>query len=523
MSDFIDPKALAGNFPFIPRGNQAWVLEMVNQLLAKPEIKNIILEAPTGSGKSAIAVAVGRSVQNAFVFTSNKALQDQYLGDFSRFISDLRGRVNYECCSIYEDPKKKGKWIKKKSSCGPGNRCGYHQALDTATTASIVSMNYAAGLCFLNYTPFFPSRKVLICDEAHNLESMLTGFVGIELSEDLLKETYPILYSKERIPEFVTAYEYLPWLELISSRAEEANNNNSALKENEDFQFLMGKISDALTAIEMDSNNFVVVHEDRSPHTQRIKKVHFKPIDVSRYAKGKIFQHATVSVFLSATIGSPDGFCKNLGLKPEETAYIQVPSTFPKENRPIVRDYVGYLSRHNLIESIPRIVEKILGIGAFHSNEKGVIFCPSYSLCIAIYEALPASFRSRVIFPRTAQDKAASIAKHAASTEPTILLSPSMSEGVDLKDDLSRFAILCKIPYPNVGDPIVEARMKRDKKWSDREVIKTIAQSYGRSIRTETDYATFYILDQCFERLLQNNRGEISEYMMEALDPVIRR
>ena len=64
-----------------------------------------------------------------------------------------------------------------------------------------------------------------------------------------------------------------------------------------------------------------------------------------------------------------------------------------------------------------------------------------------------------------------------------------MEEGVDLKDDKSRFQIICKIPYPYLGDELVVQRMKKWNWWYSFETVKTIVQSIGRSIRSETDHA----------------------------------
>jgi Rad3-related DNA helicase len=38
--------------------------------------------------------------------------------------------------------------------------------------------------------------------------------------------------------------------------------------------------------------------------------------------------------------------------------------------------------------------------------------------------------------------------------------SPSMTEGIDLKDDLSRFQIICKVPYPQRNPYIIERQLR---------------------------------------------------------------
>ncbi len=42
------------------------------------------------------------------------------------------------------------------------------------------------------------------------------------------------------------------------------------------------------------------------------------------------------------------------------------------------------------------------------------------------------------------------IAEHVNSTKPTVLISPSLHTGLYLKDDLSRFQIITKVPYPRI-------------------------------------------------------------------------
>ena len=47
------------------------------------------------------------------------------------------------------------------------------------------------------------------------------------------------------------------------------------------------------------------------------------------------------------------------------------------------------------------------------------------------------------------------ISEHVNSSKPTVLISPSLH--TNLKDHLSRFQIITKVPYPNKGDRWTEA------------------------------------------------------------------
>jgi Rad3-related DNA helicase len=58
----------------------------------------------------------------------------------------------------------------------------------------------------------------------------------------------------------------------------------------------------------------------------------------------------------------------------------------------------------------------------------------------------------------SAEGRQAALEEHLMRPEPTVLLTPSMTEGLDLVDDLARWQVICKLPYPYLGDPQVAAR-----------------------------------------------------------------
>ena len=73
----------------------------------KPKTKNfkyVILEAPTGIGKSWIASWLALWKKNVTILTSQKGLQDQYKEDFP-FVKTVRGRDNYDCLQLLNQEK----------------------------------------------------------------------------------------------------------------------------------------------------------------------------------------------------------------------------------------------------------------------------------------------------------------------------------------------------------------------------------------------------------------------------------
>jgi Rad3-related DNA helicase len=98
-----------------------------------------------------------------------------------------------------------------------------------------------------------------------------------------------------------------------------------------------------------------------------------------------------------------------------------------------------------------------------------------------------------------------------------VLCSPSSKEGLDLKDDLCRFQIILKVPWGDLADKVVQARMKEDPIWYANEAVKNLEQAYGRGMRSKTDWCDCYILDQSFQRLLFQNYDLLSKYFREAI------
>ena len=81
----------------------------------------------------------------------------------------------------------------------------------------------------------------------------------------------------------------------------------------------------------------------------------------------------------------------------------------------------------------------------------------------------------------------------------SIIIAPAMHEGLDLKGDLSRFQLICKVPYPSFQDnEQLKIRMQLSQDYYDWLTALKLLQSTGRSIRTENDWADTYILDSDF-------------------------
>ena len=102
---------------------------------------------------------------------------------------------------------------------------------------------------------------------------------------------------------------------------------------------------------------------------------------------------------------------------------------------------------------------------------------------------------------------------------PLVLVSPSMSEGVDLPYDKCRFQVIYKMPFPYLGDKQVNMRMKKDKKWYAYKTVMTLMQAYGRGMRAEDDSCYTYIIDSDINMLFKSPmyRSLIPDFFKEAV------
>jgi ATP-dependent DNA helicase DinG len=76
--------------------------------------KVVVLEAPTGFGKSPVAITVARTLGSSYICSATKDLQTQYVKDFP-FLRAVKGMSNYSCL-VKED------FIENKTyACG---KCG---------------------------------------------------------------------------------------------------------------------------------------------------------------------------------------------------------------------------------------------------------------------------------------------------------------------------------------------------------------------------------------------------------------
>jgi ATP-dependent DNA helicase DinG len=187
------------------------------------------------------------------------------------------------------------------------------------------------------------------------------------------------------------------------------------------------------------------------------------------------------------------------------------------KNRRIYMKNTAWLSAKTMSESLPKIADAVDEIMLKHNNEKGIIHTTSYAQLQFIKDHIKKENQDRLIETGTRMDRTEVLERHYSSKKPTVLISPSLHLGVDLKDDLSRFQIVVKVPYPDLTDKKIAKMKERDQKWYTWNTVLRLVQAYGRSVRSKDDYATTYVLDSSISYLLKNAQDIVPKWFTEAI------
>ena len=267
----------------------------------------------------------------------------------------------------------------------------------------------------------------------------------------------------------------------------------------------------AIDAISSNRNNWIVSNIKKEGH--EITRVELKPLDISYYCGG-IFSKCDKTLMMSATILDKDAFCTSTGLAPETVKFIRVGSDFPIWNRPIYPLNIAplnysQLQQDNVQKAIARVIDTIM---TRHSLEKGIIHITSYKQLNFIRENISQDNRCRLLETNHEVERDEVITEHVNSTKPTVLISPSLHLGLDLKDDLSRFQVITKVPYPSLGDRWIDEKRKRSGQWYIWQTALKLVQGYGRSIRSNEDWAVTYVLDGMFESFVNRNKNILPDW-----------
>jgi len=585
IQEIID-KALQENkfgkdFQFRPYQRET-ITAIVNQYLQDSN-STIIIDAPTGTGKSIIAMwasYVLRQLGNkGYIVTSDKALQEQYEYDFSQYNTgwpSIQGIDNYNC-EVNGLPFSLGECKMRGYSYAQAERlpcarmCDYLNNRKKAVDAPVTLVNYSFWLIQQNYVNykmalremakegksqmisdvtsnqyseildaydnFFPFKKRDFCffDEAHKIDEIvqqhfspslkkfsllkigtLTDFMmqqGIRVPivsksfiNDLMNE---ILIEENKEKLLIQLGKVKGFLWSVLKGRDELNKkakykygidvNNSLPRKWQKMFSQLDYLKDVHCKIEDYLEIIETTGIESMLFSQNVQEGEIKLMCLSEahLIKKHLHQRAGFKVFMSATIGEPKTYMKVMGI--DNAKFIRLSNGFSYDRSPIIFVDRWKMSMAHKKESLPEAIKMLDQILEKHKGHRGLIHTGSYEF--SQYIKGHTSHIKRIIEYNKSSEKKDALVKFK-NTMNGVIMGPSILEGLDFKDDICRFQIFFKVPYPSLGDPLTSAKIKHSPGWYDWKTGITIQQGAGRSIRNKEDWAVTYILDACFGNLI---------------------
>lgn len=583
----------------------------------------LIVEAGTGTGKTwAYLIPALESGQRVIISTGTKTLQDQILDYDIPFLREhlfprvkaicLKGRRNYLCRRKFklfthqptlwnkeeaklfrsfqrwaEDtatgdraeidwlPDAFHTWNEVSSSseqclgqqCTEHSRCFLSLLRQEAARADLLIVNhhlYFADLALRakGHGEILPEYDAVIFDEAHQLETVIGLYFGLEFSNsrisefcrDVQRECSGKSHKPEKLGEIVRIIEQLEVLnrsffqQFSNAHSDRGRYPLSPLGPDEDFGRICQEMIHALqqlnASLGVSRNNQPILDSllRRSADLVSVLRqilekpdpalvywyelgarsvfIHGTPIEISSICNEWLFGQTNKVVLTSATLsiaGSLKFLRENLGMPPEtqelalsspfsyeDQALLYVPDRFPSPQSP---QFCSVMARE-----AAEILKKTKG--------RALLLFTSYKNLNATYRYL----NSLLEYPLLLQGdkpKRQLLSEFKQKIDSILLATSSFWQGIDVPGEALTCLMIDKLPFEVPDDPLVAARMeyyseKGMNPFLDYQVPKAVIhlkQGVGRLIRSSRDRGVVVIFDT---RLFTKGYGRI---FLDSLPP----
>ena len=550
-----------------PRDSQVSHIDQVLVAFLDEGYRNVVLSAPTGTGKSIIGAVVAEVVQSikyptenpgaSFILTATNALLDQYSESFidpsapedENFVT-IKGANNYECSALStpEEPQtaehcalrifqKSGMDDVIRTHC---NGCEYQHTRAMKPKSRQLITNYAYYFVDRMYSQApMPKRAVCVFDEAHLLNDLFTEHNAIYFSEKRLKTmaeevstelslgNTDVFKNLKMVRDHLMAGKinednhktYLTTLLDTYTRIGEAASRDAERNVRAHAKYMKlsklgkkyGNLACKIEDLFLFQYPSVFEYKEKDPKKgQNEHEISVKPIFI-----GEMFEaldNADHNLLMSATIS--ELYAKRTMSLPGTTKHIRLAPQFPKENKKVI--FFKPQSLNYTTMKDPATIKKLCAtayqIVEHHTKlgDRGIILCPSFNVAESIAESLRLMRGGYKVFEHCRGEKLADWleAFKAYDGGPAVLLTPSGFEGVDLPGDLSRYQIVVKMPFASLGDKRIKVILDTYPDIYGLMALQKVVQGAGRSVRSKEDHAVTYVLDTAAQRSFNSKDNE---------------
>ena len=546
----LETKVFGEDFSF-RRGQREVIEQIITAYQEDPE-STVVIDAPTGTGKSLIAMwssyILKEMGKRGYLVTSDLALQDQYEKDFKRLNLNwpsIRGVDNYECFVnglpfSLGDCKMKGMGYEQAEQLSCYGNCTYLQNRRRAIDQPISLLNYSFWLIQRNYVQTrmdeqereapFKKRDFVFFDEAHKVDEIVQNHFSARIDESVIDRVvylnrfisrhnipaetqtknrlqsvvHDLMTTKGREPLFKAIQEfrgiaitYRAAQDIAKKTAKKRFGQKTIPSDWASAFTAFDRLKDIYCKFDDYADLIKDVGLEAMVIDQREDEARFTCVEEAKMIQKYLHEQAGFKVFMSATIGDPRSYARIMGIK--GARFIRMDNTFNFDKSPVI-----FVNRHKLTyrereASLPKVVKILDQIIKKHKGQRGIIHTGSYQFTNYIKQHSMHTFR--LMDYEGSKEKAETLELFERK-EDAVIMGPSLLEGLDLKDGMSRFQIFFKVPYPSLADPLIKAKLNVSNDWYNWKTGVSVMQGVGRSVRSEDDWAITYVIDASFMSLI---------------------
>lgn len=462
----------------------------------------ILLDAPTGSGKSLISAMLGIDGKSVRVVTKTKSLQTQYGNSYG--FESLYGMDNYPCALTPFVMAGDCAYSENMMKCPMIGMCEYVEQRNKTKASARQVLNYA----------YYISAKwakqewvdYVFMDEGHSIRDIVMEHCAVTYKREWVERRYGVTWEVEGvIPPPMKLRKIKVFLNQVYTKV--ANDLSDLKREKEETEEVpkLHRLAKRIKSVtsRLDSLTLIINLMTNSPHMMYYSidkdEIKLSPLTAKGFFNrimprpnrllddGNILESKLI--IASATIGNPKVFAESLGIQPDEYEVIIIPSVRRKFEMPVyvpksapkINYHSNDVAKANWIKSMTDLINKC------PSDWNGIIHTASGKQTEFITQELKKALPERYVTELTGEgtDGKVETLKQLEAHNGVIVVSHSIHEGVDAyKWNIN---IIAKVPYASLTD-IIKARLNFDEVAYTADAATLVQQASGRIRRGRDEH-----------------------------------
>lgn len=410
-------------------------------------------------------------------------------------------------------------------TCPSGSRCFAERARNKASEADVVITNlHLLGSDLAAAGTILPEHHLVIIDEAHELEGVMTQCLGIELAPNRLRTiattARPLLKAdptivteliavSDDLGEILTAHPDAAQVDLhrdddlarVLQRTDQALRKVlTALRSVDASKNTEApRVISLITALIEDVGRILAQRPGEVCWVQGFKSTRhlvLSPIEVGPLLHEQLFSESTV-VLTSATI--PPRFGERLRLDDDEYSYLDVGSPFDFSIQGLLYVPDG-LGDRKAPDAEAKMAKEIIELISAAGGRTLALFT-SYRALDIVSKLVQDAVDHPILVQRDAAGAPQLIERFRENEDACLFATMGMWQGLDVPGRSLSLVVIDRLPFGRPDDPLLQARRQA---VGDNQAFSLIdlpraatllAQGAGRLIRSITDEGVVAILD----------------------------